>query len=182
MSVYKKLNDARARFHEIKLEKTGHNTFSNYKYFELGDFLIQALGVFQEFGLCSVISFTADTATMTIRDVEKPDDCIVITSPMGSASLKAAHEVQNIGAVETYQRRYLWVAALEIVEHDGLENAPAKQPDVASVLRGISHSPTMVILKANYEAATQMLDESHHAAIKKAATARRAELEAKETA
>ncbi len=27
-------------------------------------------------------------------------------------------EVQNLGAVQTYIRRYLWVAALEIVEHD----------------------------------------------------------------
>jgi hypothetical protein len=40
---------------------------------------------------------------------------------MGSAQLKGCHEVQNIGAVETYQRRYLWVAALEIVEHDALD-------------------------------------------------------------
>jgi len=30
--------------------------------------------------------------------------------------------VQNIGAVETYQRRYLWVTAMEIVEHDALDS------------------------------------------------------------
>jgi hypothetical protein len=40
---------------------------------------------------------------------------------MGSAALKGCHEVQNIGAVETYQRRYLWVTAMEIVEHDVLD-------------------------------------------------------------
>jgi hypothetical protein len=58
---------------------------------------------------------------MAIRDVENPADCITLYSPMGSANLKGCHEVQNIGAVETYQRRYLWVAALEIVEHDALD-------------------------------------------------------------
>jgi hypothetical protein len=42
---------------------------------------------------------------------------------MGSAALKGCHEVQNIGAVETYQRRYLWVTALEIVEHDALDSS-----------------------------------------------------------
>jgi hypothetical protein len=31
--------------------------------------------------------------------------------------------VQNIGAVETYQRRYLWVTAMEIVEHDALDSS-----------------------------------------------------------
>jgi hypothetical protein len=42
---------------------------------------------------------------------------------MGSAALKGCHEVQNIGAVETYQRRYLWVTAMEIVEHDALDSS-----------------------------------------------------------
>ena len=121
MSVYKKLMAARKQFHAMKLEKTGENTFAKYKYFELGDFLIPALGVFEEIGLCAFVSFEAQVATMTILDVDKPEDKIVITSPMGSASLKGCHEVQNIGAVETYQRRYLWVAALEIVEHDALD-------------------------------------------------------------
>ncbi len=31
-----------------------------------------------------------------------------------------------MGAVETYQRRYLWVAALEIVEHDALDATTGK--------------------------------------------------------
>jgi hypothetical protein len=54
---------------------------------------------------------------------------IVITSPFGSAALKGCHEVQNIGAVETYQRRYLWVAAMEIVEHDALDATTGRKGD-----------------------------------------------------
>ena len=185
MSVYKKLNEARARFHEIKLQKTGANTFAKYKYFELGDFLIPALGVFREAGLCSVISFTADTATMTIRDVDKPDDCIVITSPMGSAALKGVHEVQNIGAVETYQRRYLWVAALEIVEHDAVDAqqpAAVREPDIDNILRSISGAIDLPTLKGHFTAAMQMLPKQHHAQLTAAKDARKAQLEAKETA
>lgn len=125
MSVYTKLNEARAKFHDIKLEKTGENKFAKYKYFELGDFLIPALKVFRESGLCAVVSFSTDVATMTITDTEDASQ-IVLTSPMGSADLKGCHVVQNIGAVETYQRRYLWVAALEIVEHDALDATTGK--------------------------------------------------------
>jgi hypothetical protein len=123
MSVYSKLNEARVKFHSLKLEKTGHNKFAGYKYFELGDFLIPALQVFKDVGLCAFVSFEKDLAVMMIVDVDKPESSIVISSPMGSAALKGCHEVQNIGAVETYQRRYLWTAALEIVEHDALEDA-----------------------------------------------------------
>jgi hypothetical protein len=124
--VHRKLSQARQKFHELQLKKSGKNTFAGYEYFELGDFLIPALKVFDEIGLGSTISFTADLATMTIRDLDNPEDAIELTSPMGSAALKGCHEVQNIGAVETYQRRYLWVAALEIVEHDALDATNGK--------------------------------------------------------
>jgi hypothetical protein len=136
MNIYQKLNEARISFHSLKLEKTGNNKFAGYKYFELGDFLVPALKVFGEAGICASVSFTSDVATMTIRDVEKPEDSIVITSPMGSAALKGCHEVQNIGAVETYQRRYLWVAALEIVEHDALDATTGQdKPKAKSVAK-----------------------------------------------
>jgi hypothetical protein len=47
---------------------------------------------------------------------------------MSEANLKGCHPVQNLGAVQTYTRRYLWVAALEIVEHDAIDsNEPVKQ-------------------------------------------------------
>jgi hypothetical protein len=47
---------------------------------------------------------------------------------MGSANLKGCHEVQNIVAVETYQRRYLYVTALAIVEHDALDAVTGSAP------------------------------------------------------
>lgn len=126
MNVYQRLNAARQEFHSLALKKSGHNKFAGYDYFELGDFLIPALRIFATHGLCAIVSFEKETATMTIRNAADPADCAVITSPMGSAALKGCHEVQNVGAVETYQRRYLWVAALEIVEHDALDATTAK--------------------------------------------------------
>lgn len=124
MSIYKKLSDAREHFHDLELKKTGHNKFAGYKYFELGDFLIPALRVLKMYGIVSVISFGKEFATMRLIDIDKPDEFIEITSPMSSAALKGAHEIQNLGAVQTYLRRYLWVAALEIVEHDALDSSP----------------------------------------------------------
>ncbi len=40
---------------------------------------------------------------------------------MAEANLKGCYPIQNLGAVETYSRRYLYVTALEIVEHDALD-------------------------------------------------------------
>ena len=47
---------------------------------------------------------------------------------MASAQLKGVHEIQNLGAVETYQRRYLYMVAFEIVEADVLDAVQGKEP------------------------------------------------------
>jgi hypothetical protein len=133
MNVYTKLNHARERFHSRQLKKSGHNKFANYYYFELGDFVIPALEIFKDVGLTSVISFTKDYADMRIVNTDKPDESITITSPMSTAALKGCHEVQNLGAVQTYLRRYLWVAALEIVEHDALDATTGRKGDAPIV-------------------------------------------------
>jgi hypothetical protein len=126
MKVYKKLSDARIKLQRTELIKSGHNKFAGYKYFELGDFLPAVQSIFNEVGLIDAISFTEDLATMVVYDVEDGSS-VTFTSPMGTANLKGCHEVQNIGAVETYQRRYLYVTALAIVEHDALDAVTGSQ-------------------------------------------------------
>jgi len=128
-NVYEKLNTAREAFHQKKLKKSGLNKFAGYQYFELADFIIPALQIFKEHRLCAYISFTKDYADMRIVDLDNPEQAITITSPMSEASLKGCHPVQNLGAVQTYLRRYLWVAALEIVEHDALDATTGKKGD-----------------------------------------------------
>jgi len=176
MNVYQKLNAARKKFHGIELKKSGHNKFAGYKYFELGDFIIPALGIFNEVGLTSVISFSKEYADMRIIDVEKPEDVITISSPMSTAALKGCHEVQNLGAVQTYLRRYLWVAALEIVEHDALDattgikgSAPVVTPrggigddlpqDVKDFLLEMAASVEELVNQGKAAAALAMIDE-----------------------
>lgn len=143
MSVYRKLNQAREEFHKIKLKKSGYNTFAKYGYFNLSDFLVPALNVFQKHGLCGVVTFDKEIAMLSIIDVDKPEDRILITSPMGSATLKGCHEVQNIGAVETYQRRYLWMAALEILEHDSLDSTVTETVELELTEYEMTHLPDL---------------------------------------
>lgn len=127
MGVYAKLQAARIKLHSTELKKSGHNKFAGYSYFELADFVVPALKIFDSLSLCGVVSFGKELATLTIVDLESGEK-IEITSPMSTAALKGCHEVQNLGAVETYIRRYLWVAALEIVEHDALDaSEPVKE-------------------------------------------------------
>ena len=130
MGVHKKLMDARILLQQAPLKKSGHNKFAGYSYFELGDFLPTINQIFSRVGLCGVVSFDKELATLTITDTEDSTE-IKLTSPMAEANLKGCHPIQNLGAVETYTRRYLWVSAMEIVEHDALDSsAPLKEDKV----------------------------------------------------
>lgn len=120
VGVHRKLMDARLELQGRKLNKSGHNKFAGYYYFELGDFLPAIQDIFAGIGLCGVISYGKDEAWLTITDMDDGSS-IAVCSPMSSAALKGCHEVQNLGAVQTYIRRYLWVTAMEIVEHDALD-------------------------------------------------------------
>ena len=128
--VHKKLMQARIALQNAPLKKSGHNKFAGYSYFELGDFIPTINQIFNEIGLCGVVSYDSEIASLTITDVDDGTN-IVITSPMADANLKGCHPIQNLGAVETYTRRYLWVTAMEIVEHDALDSsAPLKEEKV----------------------------------------------------
>jgi len=125
--VHKKLMQARIMLQNAPLKKSGHNKFAGYSYFELGDFIPTINSIFNEVGLCGVVSYDAEIASLTITDTDDGTN-IIITSPMADANLKGCHPIQNLGAVETYTRRYLWVTAMEIVEHDALDSsAPIKE-------------------------------------------------------
>lgn len=139
MGVHKKLMEARIALQAAPLKKSGHNKFAGYQYFELGDFLPTINQIFYKVGLCGVVSFDKDLATLCITDTDDGSQ-IVLTSPMAEANLKGCHPIQNLGAVETYTRRYLWVSAMEIVEHDALDSsAPLKdQAPVITPTQGIA--------------------------------------------
>ena len=114
---------ARVKLQSTEMKKSGLNKFAGYSYFELGDFIPHIQTIFNDIGLCGVVSFNTEYATLCITDVED-GTVIVIQSPMAEANLKGAHPIQNLGAVESYQRRYLWMTAMEIVEHDIIDSAP----------------------------------------------------------
>jgi hypothetical protein len=165
MSVYKKLMAARLELQSRKLNKSGHNNFAGYSYFELGDFLPAVQEIFAKHELCGVISYGTEIARLTIVDMSENGGSIEVTSPMSSAALKGCHEVQNLGAVQTYIRRYLWVAAMEIVEHDALDSSKPIEPGLKEVkkqggLSGIGNDlpeETKEVLKDYAAQATEMV-------------------------
>lgn len=125
MKLIEKIQNIRLDLLREEIKQTGKNTYAGYEYFELNDFLNPLNRLMAKYKMTAIPSFNKDEASLTAYDFES-DETITITSPMGTANLKGCHEVQNIGAVETYQRRYLYLAMFDISESDILNKTQGK--------------------------------------------------------
>ncbi len=147
--VYQKLQTARVKLQNVELKKSGHNSFAGFKYFELGDFLPTIQNICNDLGLCGHVTFYTDIAILSITDVEDPAQFIEFKCPMSSAALKGCHDVQNLGAVQTYLRRYLWTNAFEIVEHDAIDSAKPVEPEAEVITESKIQDAKDLLTEAN---------------------------------
>lgn len=138
MTVFEKLNEARLRFQNAGVKKSGENKFAGYKYYELSDILPFINQIANELKFCCVINYKEDLATLDFCDIEK-DEKITFTCPMCKTTVKGATEVQCEGAVITYLKRYLYQNCFEIVEGDMLDATmdPNAESEVENLIKQV---------------------------------------------
>lgn len=127
MNVYKKIQAVRVAFQNKNIKQSGVNKFANYKYFELGDITPVLNNLLLDYGLTSFITFTNEMATLTVVNCDNPSEQVVFTSPMRTVEMKGCNNIQALGGIETYQRRYLYMIAFDIVETDLFEAQKARE-------------------------------------------------------
>lgn len=154
MNVYKKLQTVRNAFLSEPIKKSGKNKFAGYEYFELGDFIPTIHRLFDHSGLIGVVRFHKTDATLTIYNSDLPEEFVVFTTPMVFASNPKGQPIQDLGSTHTYLRRYLWLMALEIVEHDAVD---ASAPVETKALPKAAPTPPKAEVKPEMSGADQDL-------------------------
>ena len=122
---------------KCKIPKSGHNKFSGFHYHELTDFMpfINELNVkhgvnaYPKFlkheGICVLTLINSDDKE-DFYDVIIPYVDAEMLSKGGGASVVDA--IQRLGSTITYNRRYLYQSAYDIVESDGVDSLPPNEP------------------------------------------------------
>lgn len=121
LNIFQKLTKARAELGKIDLKKSGHNSYSNYDYFELSDFLPHINRINNDLGIIAIFQYSNDEAILKIVNVDDPEDFIPFPTPIEVANLKECSGIQNIGASQKFARRYCYQMAYEISEADNID-------------------------------------------------------------
>ena len=126
MSVYQKLFNARNELAKTKFaaDKPGFN----YKYMDLPQIESAVTEVCSKVGLLPLMNFEDGNAVMTIVDTEE-EGVIFFTVPVSADMVRINDKqpIQNVGGMITYMRRYLYMMAFAISEHDAVEEVGSEQ-------------------------------------------------------
>lgn len=157
-TLYGKLKQIKVELRKAINTKSGYNTHSKFKYYQLEDFLPQVLEAFSRYNIYNEYSIDTDLeiieertefdeennktyktvtkkpveyAYLYLKNLDNEDDEMVYRLKTAEASVYGAAAIQNLGAKITYMKRYIYMSLLDIVEPDAVDAAPqgnAPQP------------------------------------------------------
>ena len=157
MNIYKKITDLKQEFSTIEVKKSGKNAHLGFKYHELSDFLGIISHLNQKYGIAEHISVTNEAATLTLTNVESPEETIVVSVPFVMADMQAKNDsIQKLGATLTYLRRYLYVQAYAITEHDVIDAQNLKEVKVDNEVQAKKLFAYVKQLAPNDQIATEL--------------------------
>ena len=157
-TLNEKLETIKLGLRKVINTKSGYNTHSKFKYYQLEDFLPQVLELFARYHIYNeyfidtelevmeetieydeennkeykkVVKRPVEYAYLYLQDLDNTDDEMVYRLKTAEASVYGAAAIQNLGAKITYMKRYIYMSLLDIVEPDAVDAAPqgnAPQP------------------------------------------------------
>jgi hypothetical protein len=130
LTLRQKLAVLRSHMAGLDLKKSGRNNHANFDYYELGDFLPDALKKMSELKMIGVTDFYSSDKFVFLDILDCEDENaqpIRFATEKAQVTIQGAQRMQNIGGEHTYHRRYLWMDALEISEPDTLDAISGKK-------------------------------------------------------
>ena len=144
-SLYQKLADIKLELSKSNLKKSGTNKFNGFTYYELADILPAIISLCQKHGVYTYTTYDNELAKLVAINTDNSEERIEITSPMRSFELKGSNAIQVLGGIETYSRRYLYLAMFDIVESDTFDANCGSEKNVEVPVK--KEAPKQVVRK-----------------------------------
>lgn len=110
----------RVKLQNSKIKKTGKNKFAGFEYYELGDFLPKLNELMLEENINDLFTIENDEAKLIlIKGEEKQEYKIpfrIFETPLTKDGKQSMQDIQYLGALNTYYKRYLYLNAFGITD------------------------------------------------------------------
>lgn len=153
MSLNESIISIRVKLQSKNLKKSGNNKFAGFSYFELADFLPSLNELMLAEGVNDLFTIDGERATLTLIKGEERQTYsmpfILFETPVNIKAdkngelrkTKSMQDIQYLGALNTYYKRYLYLNAFGITDGDVIdsmdnssieEETPKKEPKKAT--------------------------------------------------
>ena len=176
MSLNESIISIRVKLQNSTLKKSGLNKFAGFDYFELSDFLPRLNELMLEEKVNDLFTIENDKATLTLIKGEERQTYsipfIVFDTPINSKGQKSMQDIQYLGALNTYYKRYLYLNAFGITDGDVIDAMENNSKMTKEQKEFITKMPkswqegirnTYGTMDLSYEQAKQMIDKFNKA-------------------
>ncbi len=126
----KNLNDSiisiRVKLQNSKLKKSGKNKFAGFDYFELADFLPKLNELMLEEQVNDRFYIKDDLATLELQKGEEINvytmPFVLFSTPLNKNGQPSMQDIQYLGALNTYYKRYLYLNAFGITDGEVIDS------------------------------------------------------------
>lgn len=133
MNLLSKIESLKLDVSQSDIKRSGKNTFQHYQYFELKDFMPVVRKLTKKYGLATQFNVIGDRAYLNVFDLESgcfrrwshelpPYDRTTVNKAGVETAVKGTEMEKSKGALETYARRYLYLAFLELTDGDPIDS------------------------------------------------------------
>lgn len=135
MEKEKNLNESiieiRVELQNSKIKKSGKNKFAGFDYFELADFLPRLNELMQKEGINDNFKITNDIASLTLIKGEEKQEYtmpfVMFATPLNKSGQPSMQDIQYLGALNTYYKRYLYLNAFGITDGEVIDSMDNNQ-------------------------------------------------------
>lgn len=140
----KKLNELiikiRVELQNSKIKKSGKNKFAGFDYYELADFLPKLNELMLKEGINDRFTIDESMARLElIKGDERQEYTIpfkIFPTPLNKSGQPSMQDIQYLGALNTYYKRYLYLNAFGITDGEVIDSM-----DSANLQKGVTFTP-----------------------------------------
>jgi|LGOV01.1.fsa_nt_gb hypothetical protein len=128
MNLNQSIIKIRVDLQNSTIKKSGKNKHAGFSYYELSDFLPKLNELMLENDINDIVSINNELASITLVKGEERETYsipfIMFETPLANSGKKMMQDIQYLGALNTYLKRYLYLNAFGITDGEVIDSLP----------------------------------------------------------